>query len=151
VIVRRSMMRISKLGILILPWVLCALPVQAQVHPQDGNLVVKAAKKWLALIDSEDYETAWEQSSKILKEKTSQQAWVVDMMKFRKKIGLVKTRGILGLNRQPKKGIKPHAGILYFSSQYKNCDIPHETLYIVFENGTWKVAGYYAKLERSRP
>ena len=117
------------------------------MHPQDGNLIVKAANEWLELIDREEYDAAWSRSSTMLQEKTTQQFWVHDMEKFRKEIGSLKERSVSGLNRQPKKGIKPYAGILYYDAVYRNAYIPHECLYLVFENGTWKVAGYYAKLE----
>lgn len=124
--------------------------VHAQKHPLDGNTVLQAAKDWLALIDEEEYETAWAQSAELLHEKTTQQAWMKNTIQHRQKIGSVRSRLLKSMNRYPKVGLEPYAAVIYFSSEYRNALIPLETVYVVLEKGTWKVGGYYARPEGRR-
>lgn len=128
-----------------------AVSVAAQQVPSEGNQIVKVSQQWLDSVDRGDYDRAWLQSAGRLKTKVKQREWSLGMKAFRKKVGPLKHRYLYTLNRHPKGGGLPDTCTLYYITDYENFAVPHETVFLVHEDGSWKVAGYAAKLEGRKP
>ena len=118
----------------------------AQGADSDGT-AAGAVERWLTALDQEDYETTWQQSAPIFRNKISMKKWRKAARSARKPFGDFESRELLGAAYQHKLPGVPQGDyvIFQFRSKFSKKDGAIETITPMLVDGIWQVSGYYIR------
>ena len=121
---------------------LLVLSTHAHSHKDDAEA---AALAWLEAIDSGQYEQAWEASSPLLKKPLSPHMLERTIGAARRDFGAVQSRRRVSAVRETSMPGAPRGdyAVLTFQTRFENRPQITETITPHFEEGAWKVSGYY--------
>jgi hypothetical protein len=103
-----------------------------------------AAERWLALIDAADYGKAWDQCSKVFREKVTRDQWTDGLPKTRGALGTLKSRRADTTSYKtsiPGMPSGEYVTVLFVTS-FEQREDAQELVTLVFEDGTWRPLGY---------
>ena len=116
----------------------------AEDSPQQ---VTDAARNWLTLIDTGKYDQSWAEGSKLFRERVAKAQWVTEVKAAREPLGAVESRMAPAVHFAASLPGAPdgHYAILQFHSKFEHKRDAVETVTMMIDGGTWKVAGYFIK------
>ena len=107
-----------------------------------------AAKKWLALVDKEEYAESWKEANNYFRHTVQPQLWVESMKALREPFGKLISRTV---KTKVYKTDLPEAPdgeyvVIEFKASFENVKAAVETVTTMMgKDGVWRVAGYYIK------
>ena len=106
-----------------------------------------AAEKWLALLDNGEYGTAWDQCSKLFRERVTRTQWVEGLPNNRGALGAMKSRRYESWTYKTSLPGTPQGEYmtLQFTTGFEKKDDAEELVTMVFEDGEWRALGYGAR------
>lgn len=113
----------------------------------EEKVAVVAALSWLKYVDNENYNQAWKNSSTLLKSLISLDDWNNLIKGVKDNFGKVTSRKIKStLYKESLPGVPDGRYlIIQFDVDFKNKLNAVETITPRYEDGIWKVSGYYIK------
>jgi Protein of unknown function (DUF4019) len=108
----------------------------------------KAADAWLKLLDSGDYRACYQQSSQIVKDQLSEDAFVQQFSAALKPLGAVVSRKLKVAQYATSLPGAPDGRyvVIQYDSSFANKKSATETVTpMVDKDGQWRVSGYYIK------
>ena len=109
---------------------------------------VSAAKAWLALVDSGDYEQSWNTAAEYFQNAVAQQQWQQSLTAARKPLGKVVSRQLKSKQYTTSLPDAPDGQyvVIQYETSFENKKSAVETITpMVSADGKWRVAGYYIK------
>jgi hypothetical protein len=109
---------------------------------------VTAAKAWLALIDSGDYEKSWNTAAAYFQNAVAQQQWQQSLTAARKPLGQVVSRQLKAKHYTTSLPAAPDGQyvVIQYETSFENKKSAVETITPMLNaDGQWRVAGYYIK------
>jgi hypothetical protein len=109
---------------------------------------VTAAKAWLALVDSGDYEKSWNTAAEYFQNAVAQQQWQQSLTAARKPLGKVVSRQLKAKQYTTSLPDAPDGQyvVIQYETSFENKKSAVETITpMVNADGNWRVAGYYIK------
>lgn len=109
---------------------------------------VSAAKAWLALIDSGDYEKSWNTAAEYFQHAVAQQQWQQSLTAARKPLGKVVSRQLKSKQYTTSLPDAPDGQyvVIQYETSFENKHSAVETITPTLNaDGKWRVAGYYIK------
>jgi hypothetical protein len=116
----------------------------AEDSPQQ---VTDAARNWLTLIDTGKYDQSWDGASKLFRERVAEAQWVTEVKAAREPLGAVESRMAPAVHFAASLPGAPDGryAILQFRSKFEHKRDAVETVTMMIDDGTWKLAGYFIK------
>ncbi len=108
----------------------------------------KAAEAWLALVDSSDYGTSWDEAATLFKSRVGKEQWEKAAQSVRGPLGEVKSRKFLSAKYTKELPGVPDGEyvVIQFEASYANKASAVETVTPMLDkDGSWRVSGYYIK------
>ena len=135
---------------LLLSFLLLAFSLSvAQVKMDTTNQqAIKAAEKWLNLVDNGEYNKSWESAAPILQNAISKEKWNDALKGVFSPIGSFISRKIISSKYLTSIPGAPNGEyvVIQFSTKFEKKENAIETITpMKVKNGTWKVSGYYIK------
>ncbi|MEO8677106.1 MAG: DUF4019 domain-containing protein [Casimicrobiaceae bacterium] len=120
-------------------------PPPAQPTLADDKESIEAAKKWLALLDTDKAGLAWDNASKQLKSVVKKDQFVAQMRSARKALGKLQSREAVKFGRANELPGAPAGdySIIEFEAKYKNGKLTEQLVWSIEEGDIWRVAGYF--------
>ncbi len=139
------MLRPAALVALVAGGLTLALASAAQAGPEEEAM--RAAESWLALIDGGHWGESWSETAALFQGAISKDQWIQQVAAVRGPIGSLRSRTLIGA--QYAEALPGAPDGRYVVIQY-DAVFPHkkaaiETVTPMYEDGVWKVAGYYIK------
>jgi hypothetical protein len=109
---------------------------------------VNSGQAWLAIVDSGDYATSWDQAAGMFKDAITKEKWGEALKASRAPLGKVSSRKLLGAKYETELPGAPDGEyvVMQFSSSFDNKKQAVETVTVVLDKeGTWRAAGYYIR------
>jgi Protein of unknown function (DUF4019) len=109
---------------------------------------VTAAKAWLALVDSGDYEKSWNTAAEYFQNAVAQQQWQQSLTAARKPLGKVVSRQLKAKQYTTSLPDAPDGQyvVIQYETSFENKKSAVETITPMLNaDGQWRVAGYYIK------
>ena len=139
----------------ILSWLLvlglACVPVPARAADDEGidlTPAARAARAWLATVDSGRYGDSWEEASTLFKETIPKLRWETSVQSAREPLGIVTGRKIRAMNYMRVLPGAPEGEyvVIQFDTRFENRPLSVETVTPMKEkDGTWKVSGYFIR------
>ena len=106
-----------------------------------------AAAAWLAVVDSGEYAKSWAMSSGMFQMQINAEQWTAALDKSRMPLGAMVTRKVKSAKYSTELPGVPDGEyvVVVFNSSFAKKKKAQETVTVTFENGEWKVAGYFIK------
>lgn len=123
------------------------LSVSAVAAADQSQQVTDAAKSWLSLVDAGQYDRSWTEASKLFQAHVTQTQWTTEVKSAREPIGAVDSRNVPAVrftNSLPGVPDGQYA-VLQFHSKFAHKAGAIETVTMMMDDGTWKLAGYFIK------
>jgi hypothetical protein len=108
---------------------------------------VAAANEWLALVDAGKFETSWERSASLFRKSVSADQWTKSISTVRTPFGKFISRELLSANYMTSLPGAPDGQyvMIQYRCKFENKQAAVETVTPMFDDGEWKVSGYYVK------
>lgn len=108
---------------------------------------IDTAGLWLKLVDEEKYNASWQTAARVFKDAVTSGQWVKTVSGIRSAMGPVIERRLFHDRFTTALPGMPDGEyiIIRFVTGFKNKQSAVETVSLVKENDTWKVAGYFIK------
>ncbi len=109
--------------------------------------VTDAARNWHTLIDTGKYAQSWDEASKLFRERVTEAQWVTEVKAAREPLGAAELRTAPSVHFAASLPGAPNGqyAILQFHSTFEHKRGAVETITMMVEEGTWKLAGYFIK------
>jgi hypothetical protein len=109
--------------------------------------VTDAARNWLTLVDAGTYDQSWDGASKLFRESVTQAQWATAVKAAREPLGAVESRTAAAMHFATTLPGAPdgHYAVLQFHSIFDHKRDAIETVTMMIDDGTWKLAGYFIK------
>ena len=106
-----------------------------------------AALDWLSYVDAGEYVTSWSNAGAVFKKQITPQAWEDAASVARKPLGAMRERKVQSAQYSTTLPGVPDGEyvVLHFVSSFANKESGIETVATVFEDGAWRVVGYYIR------
>ena len=117
-------------------------------HEKDIKAAVKAAEKWLSLVDNGEYARSWEESARFFQTNMTQEIWEKALTGFLPGFGEMKQRKVSKSSYLTKMPGGPDGEyvMIRFETDYANKKAAIETVTPKKEeDGKWRVCGYFIK------
>ncbi len=116
----------------------------AHSENQEG---VDTAELWLKLVDDEKYSASWKTAAKVFKDAVTPEQWVKTVSGIRSAMGKVYERRLFHDRFTTTLPGMPDGEyiIIRFVTKFKNKQSAVETVSLMKEKNSWKVAGYFIK------
>lgn len=117
---------------------------QPSAQPAEASteaVVVEAARQWLALVDARDWKGSWNATGSSFRAHNTLQNWTNAAEQVQGKFGAARSRELLAAEEVP--AAPNGAWMVKFRASYASKPEGTETLLLVREDGTWKIAGIY--------
>jgi hypothetical protein len=119
----------------------------SKIGPEEEAAAVDGAKKWLALIDAEDYHAGWRQAAAFLQEKVSEDQWVKSMTTVRKPMGAVASRKVKAtqFRTMMAQALKGEYLVIEFQTSFAHhpTGLTESVTQMKDKDGVWRVGGYH--------
>lgn len=118
------------------------------INANAGQAAQEAADAWLALIDSTDYETSWQQAASMFQEQISEAQWIQTLQSVRGPLGAFQSRAP---QKREYRTVLPDAPegeyvVVTYGSHYTQLASGTETVTLTkTDTEEWKVVGYYIR------
>lgn len=125
-----------------------ALVPGASFSGEAEDQAVKAAEKWLALVDQSEYEESWEEAAALFKTAVTVDQWRQAVNAARKPLGEFKSRKLKGAEFTKSLPGAPDGEyvVIQFDTSFSKKETAVETITPMRdEDGVWRVSGYYIK------
>ena len=116
----------------------------ASPNAEQENAGKQAAQGWLALLDRQDWGTAWDASSAVFRQTVPLGNWMDAIPKVRQSFGpLVERQALEAIYKTSLPG-RPDGQYVtvLFASQYKNQQVREIVTTVRESDGRWRVTGY---------
>jgi hypothetical protein len=121
---------------------------QAEYHSKDEKAAVKAAEKWLEIVDEGKYADSWDGTAKFFQENMTKEAWDTALKGVLPPLGKMKSRELVSsryLKRMPGAPAGEYV-MIQFKTSFENKEDAIETVTPQKdEKGKWHVCGYFIK------
>jgi hypothetical protein len=119
----------------------------AQASPGVQLTDPQPALGWLARVDAGRWDDSWAATAAYFRANVTQARWAELSRAVRPPLGAVTSRKLLGIQNMTSLPNAPdgHYAILRFQSVFANKPEALETVTLVFEEGRWKVLGYFIR------
>jgi hypothetical protein len=128
-------------------WSMVCIP--AVMADQKGEeLAVKAASKWLALVDEGKYSESWDEAAQLFKGAVTREQWGASLNSVRKPLGKLVSRTLKSKTYATSLPGAPDGEyvVIQYTSSFENKKSAVETITPMLDkNGKWRVSGYYIK------
>lgn len=118
----------------------------AQAKPeQDAQ---RSAESWLALVDSGNYASSWNEASELFKAHVTKDEWQSALKATRSPLGNLVSRKLKSANYTKSLPGVPDGEyvVLQFETSFENKQAAVETVTPMLEkDGKWRVSGYFIK------
>ncbi len=107
----------------------------------------EAALAWLGLVDSSRYEASWDAASSLFRQQVSSSDWARAVESARRPLGALQSREFVSATYAETLPGAPDGEyvVLIFSATYENKAAAVETVTPMWDEGHWRVSGYYIK------
>ena len=111
------------------------------------ELAVTSALEWLALVDSVKYAESWDAAAAYFQGAVASEHWEASVSGVRKPLGDVTSRKLISSEYRTTLPGAPDGEyvIIQFDTSFEHKKSAVETVTPMFEDGQWKVSGYYIK------
>lgn len=121
---------------------------QAEDHSKDEKAAVKAAEKWLSLVDDAKYGDSWDATAAFFQGNMTKDGWAAALKGILPPLGKMNSRELVSsryLKRMPGAPDGEYV-MIQFKSSYENKAEAIETVTPQKgEDGKWRVCGYFIK------
>ena len=134
---------LSALGVMML---LCSALVLSAPATEKEKAALKAAEKWLALVDQGKYAESWKESSELFRAAVTAEKWDEALQGSRKPLGKVVSRKVKSATYSDAVPGAPKGEyvIIQFDTAFENHPGSVETVTPMLDkDGTWRVSGFY--------
>lgn len=123
------------------------LSVSAAGAADQSQQATDAAKSWLSLVDAGQYDRSWTEASKLFQGHVSEAQWTTEVKSVREPLGAVDSRNapIVRLTASLPGVPDGQYAVLQFHSKFVHKADATETVTMMMDDGTWKLAGYFIK------
>ena len=124
------------------------LAQQTEDHSKDEKAAVKAAEKWLGIVDEGKYEDSWDGTAKFFQVNTTKEAWDAALKGILPPLGNMQSRELVSsrfLKRMPGAPSGEYVMIQFKTSFENKADAVETVTPQKDENGKWRVCGYFIK------
>ena len=121
---------------------------QTEDHSKDEKAAVKAAEKWLEIVDEGKYEDSWDGTAKFFQVNTTKEAWDAALKGALPPLGKMQSRELVSsrfLKRMPGAPDGEYVMIQFKTSFENKSDAVETVTPQKDENGKWRVCGYFIK------
>ena len=124
---------------------LCVALSQAENAHQDS--AERAAREWLTLVDSAQYDASYKEAASVFRSKVSESQWTAAVSGVRASLGQVVSRTLTSASKAEKLPGAPEGDyvILQFQTHFENRLVSTETVTPMLDDGIWRVSGYFVK------
>ncbi len=124
-----------------------ALGVVGHAAPKPEAEATKAAQTWLALIDAGKYSESWDAAAKVFQGAITREQWALTLTGVRSPLGKLGTRGLKSAELRTSLPGAPDGKyvVVQFKTTFALKKNAIETVTPYFEDGAWKVSGYFIK------
>ncbi len=107
----------------------------------------EAAGKWLALVDARDYDEAWRRAASLFRLQIGMSQWRGAVTAAREPLGSMISRELITASYVTNLPGAPDGEyvVLQYRSEFRNRKSAIETVTPMFEDGQWRVSGYYIR------
>ncbi|MDB4983565.1 MAG: hypothetical protein JWM82_4317 [Myxococcales bacterium] len=121
--------------------------VVGHAAPKPEVEATKAAQTWLALIDAGKYGESWDAAAKVFQGAITRERWASTLTGVRGPLGKLGTRGVKSAQLRTSLPGAPDGKyvVVQFKSSFAQKKSAIETVTPYFEDGAWKVSGYFIK------
>ena len=126
-------------------WSICVTLLAAD---PDSAPAIRAAERWLPLVDRAQYDLSWERAAASFRSGVTKAAWREAVAQARKPLGAFRKRtlSVVQFVKDPPNSPPGRYFILQYDSDFTNKRGAVETAVIVNEDANvWKTAGYFIK------
>lgn len=118
----------------------------AAAQDQD-KAVATAAENWLSLIDAGNYSKSWREAAEYFRNAVSEEKWVHSLKAVRSPLGRLINRKVKSMSYATSLPGAPDGeyAVIQFETSFEYKQAAIETVTPMFENGAWRVSGYYIK------
>jgi hypothetical protein len=112
----------------------------------DDKDTIEAGQKWLALIDAEKADVAWDVASKQLQSVVKRDKFAAEMRQVRKPLGKLESRTAVKFARSHELPGAPAGdyAIIEFDAKFTNGKhLAEQLIWALEDRDVWRVAGYY--------
>lgn len=105
------------------------------------------ARKWLTIMDHNDFSHAWEQASILVRQSITKEAFIKEASRSREPLGSFIKRDILIAQPKTEMPGAPQGQyvLITFKSEFHNKQPVNETIIVQKDpDNSWRVAGYFA-------
>lgn len=107
----------------------------------------RAAREWLALVDSGQWAASWREASAMFRAQVTAQQWESSATPVRGPLGAVGSRSFMKATRASELPGAPvgEYELIEFLTQFAEAERKIETVVMVREGDAWKVSGYFVR------
>ena len=123
-------------------------PPEVQPTMADDKDTIRAAEKWLALLDSGKIGAAWDAGAPHLKSVVTRKEWIQGITEARKPFGKLESRKAEKFARAHQLPGAPEGdySIVEFVSKFKNGkQAAEQVIWMLGEGDVWRVSGYFIR------
>jgi para-nitrobenzyl esterase len=115
----------------------------AAIDPNGAD--VTAARTWISLMDSKNWEQSWSAAGTMFKSQTSQAGWASASRPVREPLGAVLSRSLKSVVKTSSLPGAPDGQyeVLQFQTSFSQKSDAMETVVLAYEPSGWKVDGYF--------
>ena len=116
--------------------------------PGKEKTAVTAAKKWLSLVDSGNYEQSWREAAEYFRNAVTDKQWVQSLKAVRGPLGKLMSREVKSTIYKTSLPGAPDGEyeVIQFVTSFGNKKSAIETVTPMLEkDGSWRVSGYYIR------
>ena len=121
---------------------------QAEDHSKEEKAAVKAAEKWLEVVDAGKYSESWETTAKFFQGNMTKEEWDKALQGIIPPLGKMQSRELVSsryLKRMPGAPDGEYVMIQFKSSFENKAEAVETVTPQKDENGKWRVCGYFIK------
>ena len=117
----------------------------ACAEPSDEAAAVDAATQWLSLIDSGRYSASWDEAAPPLQAAVTKEDWEQTIGDLRTSLGKMNSRTLKTAEARTSLPGAPEGRyvVVQFETSFANQPSVTETVTPMYENGKWRVSGYF--------
>ncbi len=137
----------KKMPIPALVFLLILLPTSMLAFEQKKSAAEQEAGKWLALVDGMQYQESWKRAAMLFRQQVSAEQWRQAITAARNPLGNMISRKLATATFATSLPGAPDGEyvVLQYKTEFKNKKHAVETVTPMFDNGQWRVSGYYVR------
>lgn len=108
---------------------------------------IAAANDWLALVDAGQFVASWQRAASLFQKSVLADQWTKSISTVRTPFGKFISRELLSANYVTSLPGAPDGRyvVIQYRCKFENKQAAVETVTPMFDDGDWKVSGYYVK------